>query len=157
MPFLRGNYEHAIHWDGWVEICLQDKLGNVKQREIIHNLLCYGALNLIASHMGQSAGGAGAQWGGIGEDSGPIASGDTDLSTPVGSRVLGTYSHNANTPNWNLSFAFGSGVPTGGGSIRQAAIFTTATGGVLHIKGSFAVVNKGSADILNIMWVQSLA
>ena len=141
---------------GRVFAVLRDKFGKIKEVRETRNLIVTTGLNLIASALGQSGlVGVGAEQIGLGEDSGAMTSADTTISTEVGSRVLASYAKSA--PNWYESAVFGSGVPGGGGSIRQCGILTSATGGTLFAKGSFAVVNKAISDSLTIVWTFSLA
>ena len=144
-----------VHGRGLVVLRTRD--GQIKAvREFFPNIIVCDGLSLLASGMGQSgAAGAGAQEIGIGEDSGAIDSGDATISTEVGSRVNACFY--LCIPNWYESSIFASGNPGGGASVRQCGILTSATGGVLFAKGSFAVVNKATSDSLTIAWTFSLA
>lgn len=138
-------------------IVLRDPYGRVKDIRSGPNLIVQNGWEMIASHIGKSAGGQGAQYIGLGTDSGPIASTDNTISTETASRILATWSSAVGCVTWNLSASFGSGVPGGGDSIRQAGNLTSATGGTMFAKASFAVVNKGSADSLLTTWLFSMA
>ncbi len=138
-------------------LVLVDPQGRIKDIRSGPNLIVQNGWEMIASHIGKSAGGQGAQYIGIGEDSGPIASTDNTISTEVASRILATWSSSVGCVTWNLSASFGSGVPGGGASVRQAGNLISATGGTMFAKASFAVVNKGSSDSLLTTWLFSMA
>ena len=138
-------------------IVLRDQHGRIRDIRSGPNLIVQNGWEMIASQIGKSAGGTGAQNIGLGTDSGPIASTDNTISTETASRILATWSSSVGCVTWNLSASFGSGVPGGGDSIRQAGVLTSATGGTMFAKASFAVVNKGSADSLLVTWLFSMA
>jgi hypothetical protein len=138
---------------GKLTLVLRGPDGRIKAVRSVPNMKVYGTFNVIASAVGQGQT-LSACYLGLG--SGPdVASADTALSGEVLSRTIGRYSHDANSPSWNLSFSFTDSPVTV--SIGQAGILTSLTGGTLFLKATFARLTKMSQDLLNVAWLQSLA
>lgn len=138
---------------GGLTLVLRGPDGRIKAVRRVRNMKVYGTVNIIASAVAQGQT-LSASYLGLG--SGPdVASADTTLSGEVLSRTVGRYSHDANSPSWNLSFSFTDSPATV--SIGQAGILTSYTGGTLFLKASFARITKNSQDVLNVAWLSSLA
>lgn len=138
---------------GKLSLVLRGPDGRIKAIRHARNMKVYGTVNIMASALAGSTSKSAAILGlGSGSD---VVSADTALSGEVLSRTGGRYSHDANSPSWNLSFSFTDSPATV--SIGQAGILTSLTGGVLYLKASFARITKNSQDVLNVAWLQSLA
>lgn len=138
---------------GKVTLVLRGPDGRIKAVRHAWNMKVYGTFNIMASAVAQGQT-LSASYLGLG--SGPdVASADTVLSGEVLSRTVGRYSHDANSPSWNLSFSFTDSPATV--SIGQAGILTSLTGGTLFLKATFARLTKHSQDVLNVAYLQSLA
>ena len=141
---------------GIVTLILRAPDGRIKAVRHARNMKVYGTFNVLASAVAQGQG-LSACYLALG--SGPdVASSDTALSVEItvcGSRTIGRYSHDANNPNWNLSWSFTAN--TTSFSTGQAGIFTSLTGGTLFLKATFARLSIMSQDLLQIAWLQSLA
>jgi len=139
---------------GGLKLVLRGPDGRIKAVRHVKNMKVYGTVNMIASGVTLGQGTLSATYLGLGSGPG-VASADTTLSGEALSRTLGRYSHDANSPSWNLSFSFTDSPATV--SIGQAGILTSLTGGTLYLKASFARITKNSQDVLNVSWLQSLA
>lgn len=143
---------------GKLSLVLRGPDGRIKAVRHAHNHKVYGTFNVMASAI---CGSTTLSAVNLGLGSGTtVASADTDLEGEIslvadGNRTLGRYSHDADAPQWNLSFSFTDFDTTV--SIGQAGIFTSLTGGVLYLKATFALLTKHSQDLLNVAWLQSLA
>jgi len=143
---------------GGLKLVLRGPDGRIKAVRHVKNMKVYGTVNIIASAVAQ---GQTLSANKLGLGSGPsVASADTTLSGEIsqvaaGNRTIGRYSHDANSPSWNLSFSF-TDFPTTV-SIGQAGILTSLTGGTLYLKASFSRITKNSQDVLNVAWLQSIA
>ena len=138
---------------GKLTLVLRGPGGRIKAVRHVRNTKVYGTFNIMASALTGSTSKSCAI---LGLGSGPdVVSADTALSGEVLSRTVGRYSHDANSPSWNLSFSFTDSPATV--SIGQAGILTSLTGGVLYLKSSFARLTKHSQDLLNVAWLQSIA
>jgi len=138
---------------GKLSLVLRGPDGRIKAVRHIHNHKVIGTFNIMASAI---CGSASLSAVNLGLGSGPdVVSTDTALSGEVLSRTVGRYSHDANNPNWNLSFSFTDSPDTV--SIGQAGILTSLTGGTLFLKATFARITKQSQDLLNISWLSSIA
>ena len=99
---------------------------------------CIGDSPTVMSHMA------------IGSGSTAVAVSDTTLVTQL-SRVTLTSSAISTSPNEvKYDASFGAGVGTG--AVVEAGLFNASSGGVMLARTVFSVINKGSADTLNISW-----
>lgn len=143
---------------GKLSLVLRGPDGRIKAIRHAKNMKVYGTFNVMASNVTEGAG-LSARYCGLG--SGPsVASSDTALSGEIslvaaGNRTVARYSHDANSPSWNLSFSFTDFDTTV--SIGQAGILTSLTGGTLYLKATFARITKNSQDVLNVAWLQSVS
>lgn len=158
MPATPANIEKMTLFGG-LKLVLRGPDGRIKAVRNVKNMKVYGTVNMIASGVTLGQGTLSATYLGLGSGL-TVASADTALEGEVsqvaaGNRTIGAYSHDANSPSWNLSFSF-TDFPTTV-SIGQAGILTSLTGGTLYLKATFAVVTKNSQDVLNVAWLQSLA
>lgn len=157
MPATPSNIEKMTLFGG-LKMVLRGPDGRIKAVRHVTNMKVYGTFNIIASAVAQGQT-LSAVYLGLGSGL-TVASADTALEGEVsqvaaGNRTIGNYSHDANNPNWNLSFSFTDFGTTV--SIGQAGILTSLTGGTLFLKATFAVITKNSQDVLNVAWLSSLA
>lgn len=138
---------------GKLKLVLRGPDGRIKAVRDIKNMKVYGTVNIIASAVAQGQT-LSACYLGLGSGL-TVASADTVLEGEKLSRTIGRYSHDANSPSWNLSFSFTDSPATV--SIGQAGILTSLTGGILYLKATFALITKNSQDVLNVAWLQSIA
>ena len=81
------------------------------------------------------------------------ASSDTAMEAEV-DRKGGTYSHTADTAQGTVAYTFSTGGPWG---IVEMGLFDNTSGGTMISRGTFAVVNKGTADSFEATYVHSLS
>lgn len=131
---------------GHLEIILLDEHGQVKDRRSIDNLLVTSGLNWMAARlvgtptaMSHMAVGSGVV--------GPLP-GNTTLGAELGRAALTGQSSANNVATY--SAAFGAGVGTG--AVTEAGIFNAAAAGTMLNRATFAVVNKGALDTMQINW-----
>lgn len=144
---------------GKLTLILRGPDGRIKAVRETQNMKVYNTFNIMASALcndpATNTGTACKLALGSGPD---VASADTTLSGEIavcGSRTIGRYSHDANAPNWNLSWSFTA--QTASFSVGQAGVYTSITAGLLYLKATFARLTVMSQDLLNISWLQSLA
>lgn len=73
---------------------------------------------------------------------------DTTLQTELSSRVAGTLTPSSNV--WQNVASFGPGVDTG--AITESGIFSASSAGTMFARQTFAVINKGAGDSLQVTW-----
>lgn len=134
---------------GKVRFVLADEAGNVKEERKIDNLVVTVGKNWIASRM-NSASAAVVGWIALGTGSATPALTDTVLGTEV-ARLATTVSGGTVTGNQILyQQTFGAGVATA--ALTEAGLFNAASVGTMAARTTFAVINKGSGDILTVYW-----
>lgn len=84
----------------------------------------------------------------LGTGTSAASASDTTLETEIGSRVAGTLSNTTNV--WQNQGTFGPGVSTG--AITEAGIFSAASAGTMLARQTFAVLNKGASDSIQVTW-----
>ena len=139
-------FQENLKVTGAVAIKVFDKDGNVKQEQLIKNLVVASGKSFIAeamvgtptqmSHMAVGAGTSAA------------ASGDTNLGSELGRVALDSNTSSGPVVTYVANFPAG----TGTGAVTEAGIFNDVTGGVMLCRTVFAVVNKGVDDAMSITW-----
>lgn len=134
---------------GWIKFDLYDSEGNLKQHEEVKNTVVTVGKTYLANWLT-----AGTQsdyfmrYLGLGEGTTGADVSDTDLETPLATRVAGTLTNASNV--WQNQGTFGPGVNTG--AITEAGIFDAASSGTMLARQVFAVINKAAGDSLQVTW-----
>ncbi len=89
---------------------------------------------------------------GIGTGTTAPADGNTALVTEVGARQTITKARNTNVVT--MVGSFGAGVGTG--AITEAGIFTAVAAGTMYSRITFAAINKGANDTLELTWTYTI-
>lgn len=121
--------------------------GDIIEKIYIPNLVVSVGRNYIASRMIGTTSPVMTHIA-LGANSTAAVSGDSTLGTELGRAVLTSSTSLDNVVTYTATFA--AGVATG--SIQEAGIFNAASGGIMLARTTFAVVNKGSTDILAVSW-----
>ncbi len=119
----------------------------------INNLVVTAGKALVASRLADA--GAVVSHMAVGTSSTAAAAGNTTLGAEVDRNALtvngGTVSGTAVTYEctWNAG--------DGTGALTEAGLFNAASGGTMLARTTYAVVNKGSDDIVTIQWVVTIS
>lgn len=89
---------------------------------------------------------------GIGTGVTAPAVGDAALGTEIGTRGSLTKSRNTNVVTLVATFAAGNGT----GAVTEAGIFTASTAGTMYSRITFAAINKGANDTLELTWTYTI-
>lgn len=138
---------------GMIEIKLFDPTGDLKDYRLIPNLITTKGFNkyLQAVFNGETV--AHGTFLAIGTKATSLAVGDTALEGIV-SLVGGTYSHTADTAQGTVASTWGTGGPW---ALVEMGLFDAAASGTLICRGTFAAVNKGTADTFEGKYIHSLS
>ena len=141
--------QEKIRVKGHIIAKLFDKAGNLKDIRDIDNLVVTVGKNYLATWLAAaSQAGEFMSYIGVGTGTNSPTAGDTDLQTPLSTRVQGTLSSSSNV--WQNVASFGAGVDTG--AITEAGLFSVSSSGTLFARQTFSVINKGANDTLQITW-----
>lgn len=91
----------------------------------------------------------------VGTGSVAAAAGNTALGSELDRNSLTTAG--GTVSGSTITFACTWGAGDGTGAITEAGIFDASSGGDMLARTVFAVVNKGSADVMTIEWVVSVS
>jgi len=138
---------------GHLKLVLYDQQGNVKDQRTIHNLITNAGFDGICEAVSGNYSGA-YKYIALGNGTSAAASNNAALENEI-ARGSGTYSHTAGTKTFTITYSFGPG--NGTWAISEAGVFNAASGGTLLCRQTFPVVNKGSADTLQITWTFTLS
>lgn len=128
--------------------------GKVKERREVRNTVVTAGKNYLASWLAAaSQAGAFMQYVGLGTGTTAADAADTNLETPLATRVAGTITSSTNV--WQNSAVFGAGVDTG--AVTEAGLFTASSAGTMFARQVFAVINKGASDSLTLVWQITLS
>jgi hypothetical protein len=144
---------------GRLNIVLTDENGVVKDTRVVENLIVTSGRNYIASRMiGTSASVMSHMGIGLGVTAPAI--GDTALGSeltntsnrPTSTSVQGS---GGNLNQITYTSTFGAGIGTG--AVTEAGVFNAITSGTMLARTTFAAVNKGSSDSIQITWTVTVA
>ncbi len=138
---------------GHLQLVLYDQFGGVKDVLEVDNLITNAGFDAICKQISGTPG-ANFTWITIGSGTTSAAVTDTALGSEI-ARGSGTYSHTTGTKTFTVTYMFGAGVGTG--AVTEAGVFNASTGGTLLCRQTFAVINKGASDTLQITWTFTLS
>jgi hypothetical protein len=146
--------EESIKVTGNIKLSLIGPDGVVKQYFEKHNLVVNIGKSYLTSFLSATPQtGTFALYAGVGTGTAAPSVSDTDLQTPLPTRVAGTLSSSGNT--WNNNIVFNAGVDTG--AITEAGLFASSSGANLFARQVFAPFNKGALDTFVINWTVSFS
>ena len=134
---------------GRLKIELFDSLGNLKElREIVNTVTTVGKAH-VADQLSSSPGEAAMSHMGIGTGS-PSA---TALGSELDRNALTSRTDSGAVVTYVGNWAAADGT----GAITEAGIFNAASAGTMLCSASFAAINKGAADTLQITWTLTIS
>jgi len=123
--------------------------GKLKLEQIDENLIVTVGKNFLANWLaGASQSTPFMEHVGLGTGVTAADAGDTNLETPLATRIQGTVTDSTNVLQ-NVA-SFGPGVNTG--AITEAALFSLAAAGTMFARQVFGVITKGAGDTLQVTW-----
>lgn len=140
-----------IKAQGKLHILLKSEDGTVLVDKTVPNLVVSVGRNFIASRIAGNATPVMSHMA-VGTSATAPAIGNTTLGAEVG-RVAIT-SGTASSSDVTYIATFGAGVGTG--ALVEAGLFNAASLGTMLCRTTFAVVNKGASDTLQITWTVSV-
>jgi hypothetical protein len=147
----KSKVTETLKLKGHINIKLYDSEGVLKQEIDKDNLVVSVGKAYLATWLA-AASQAGEFMSYIGLGTGMTAPtiGDTNLQTPLPTRVQGLLTTPGSTNIWQNQATFGPGVDTG--AITEAGLFSASTLGTMFARQVFAVVNKGAGDTFVLTW-----
>jgi len=134
---------------GRIKLELFDESGNKKDEREINNLIVIAGKNYLAAWLiAATQADYFMKYIGLGEGTTAAQSTDTDLETPLASRVAGALTSSTNV--WQNIASFGPGVNTG--AVTEAALFSENVAGTMFARQVFDVINKAAGDSLSVTW-----
>jgi len=138
--------EEQIKATGNVLVEIVGPDGQVKDRREIKNLVVNVGKAFIAGRMVGTP--TAMSHMAIGASSTAAANGDTALGAELGRVALASSAAAGAVVTYTASFPAG----TGTGAVVEAGVFNAASAGTMLCRTTFAVVNKGADDAMNITW-----
>ena len=141
---------------GYIEVRVLDPTGDIKDFRRTPNLIVtegfdhYLDLQFNASQPAQGT------WLGIGTVATSLNESDSALEGEI-ERMGGTYSHTNNTKSGTVAFTWQAGGTIGPWAIKEMALFDAFTSGTMICRGTFATVNKGTADTFEAKYIHTLS
>lgn len=134
---------------GHINFKLYDANGSLKDERDINNLVVTAGKNYLAAWLATATqSDYFMKYVGLGEGVTAAQATDTDLETPLASRVIGAITSSTNVLQ-NIA-SFGPGVNTG--AITEAGLFSAASSGTLFARQVFGVITKSAGDTLQVTW-----
>jgi len=133
----------------------KDPAGRMVDRRVMRNTIVSAGQDLLAGYLATGTLAASAIWVaiGIGTDTTAPTTNDTNLGARTGNGIAGTSTKPASRV-WQMTAAFASNNPAGTAAIVEAAVFdrTSTTGFTMWARQTFAVINKGASDNINMTY-----
>jgi len=135
---------------GHINIKLFDENGQLKQEIDKPNVITTVGKNYLADWLTAPAF---MQYIGLGTGTAAASAADTDLETPLTSRVAGVLSSTTNI--WKNQATFGPGINTG--AVTEAGLFSASSSGTMMARQTFSVINKLAGDTIVFTWQITLS
>lgn len=149
------NLNGSINITGHVTLRVFNSKGELKSTHENRNLVVTAGKNYLATWLtAASQAGKFMSYIGLGTGTDAASSSDTDLQTPLATRVLGTLS--ASTNVWQNVATFDAGVDTDP-AITEAGLFTASSAGTMFARTVFTAVEKEAGDSLEFTWQVTLS
>ena len=145
-----------IKLSGRFELKLIGPDGKVKETRIVENTIVTVGKNALAAWLAAASQATPfMSYQGLGEGTTAAQSSDTDLETPLATRVQGALTTPGSANIVQNQATFGAGVNTG--AVTEAALFSLVAAGTMFARQVFPVVNKQVGDSIVITWQITLA
>lgn len=141
--------QETIKATGHITFKLFDSVGKLKDIRSIKNVVVTVGKNFLANYL--TPGNHTDEfmnYVGLGTGTNAATASDTDLQTPLPTRVAGTISSATNV--WTNTASFGAGINTG--NISESGLFSDSTLGTMFARQTFVAIPKSSLDTLEVTW-----
>jgi len=141
--------KELIKATGHIKFDLFDADGNLKETREINNVVVTVGKNFLATWLtAATQSDFFMRYIALGTGTNAANASDTTLQTELSTRVAGTLTPSSNV--WQNVASFGPGVNTG--AITESGIFSASSAGTMLARQTFAVINKGAGDTLQVTW-----
>jgi len=141
--------EEKLKVKGHIKFVLFDSDGNLKETKEVDNIVVTVGKNYLATWLAAaSQAGEFMSYVALGTGTNAAMASDTTLQTELSTRVQGTLTSSTNV--WQNVASFGPGVDTG--AITESGLFSVSSSGTMFARQTFAVINKGAGDTLQVTW-----
>jgi len=150
-----GGFDEKTRMMGQLTVRLFDERGRLKHEQTVRNSVTQfqrdHTFYLIASQVPAQAGGC---WFAVGTSNTAAATTDTALYGEVGSRIAGTFSHQAGLATYGMLATFPANNPATAYTLYEAGIFATSTSNTAtaYYRATYAAVTKATSDSLQLIW-----
>jgi hypothetical protein len=152
---LFNNPQEDLHIHGFIEIKLFDPTGELKDYRLIPNLITTKGFNKYLQAVFNNETVAHGTFLCIGTTATGLSAANTALEAQVDIQS-GTYSHTADTAQGTVAYTWQAGATIGPWAIVEMGL-KDAAAGTLICRGTFAAVNKGTADTFEGRYIHSLS
>jgi hypothetical protein len=137
------------------EVCIEiyDEFGNLKDREVTHNLVVTAGKQHIADQLSSSPGQSAMSHMAIGTGTTDPAAGDTALQTEIDRNALTSRTDSGAVVTYVGTWAAGDGTNS---AITEAGIFNASSSGTMLARTEFTAKDKGANDTLTITWTVTI-
>lgn len=146
---------------GQVELKLYNKHGDVINERLVKNAVTNAGRSSILGRLMSNTTPVGPGYNdpiymGVGTDSTPASTSNTDLQAAIGTRVVVYPTVAANVASWSATFNPGNGT----GALREAGIWSGPTGSAtafMYARTVFDLITKKADDTLTIKWTITIS
>lgn len=135
-------------------IILRGKDGKIKDMRVTKNLIVDDGFDFVCDVMGNATQPADMSYIAIGTGTTAATDTDTELETES-TRKANAYGHTVGEKTYYSTTTFGAGEGTG--AVTESGLLNAGAAGEMLCRQTFAVINKGADDSLEVTWKVTLS
>jgi len=140
-----------IHGEVFLQLVGPD--GELKDEQLVHNLVVDAGENHIADQLSSSPGGSAMSHMAIGTGSTAAAFGDTALGAETDRNALTSRTDAVNVVTYVGTWSAGDGTNS---ALREAGIFNAGAAGTMLARAVYSNIDKQAGDTLTITWTVTI-
>lgn len=141
---------------GKLLIQLFDKDGNLKEERHIDNLMMNVGEAHIADQLASSQDESAMSHMAIGTGTTDPTSAQTALVNEIDRNALTSRTQGAGANDNDVIYVGDWAAADGTGAITEAGVFNSSAAGIMLCRSTFAVINKGASDTLQVTWTVTI-
>jgi hypothetical protein len=153
---MEQNIKESVAHKGTLTIKVFDKDGKLKDERIIKNLMMNVGEAHIADQLASAPDESAMSHMAIGTGTTDPTSANTALEFELDRNALTSRTQGAGANDNDVIYVGDWAAADGTGAITEAGIFNSSAAGTMLARATFAVINKGASDTLQITWTVTI-
>lgn len=153
---MQEQLKERVPRKGKLHIKLFDEKGNIKFEKIIKNLMSNVGEAHIADQLSSSPGESAMSHIAVGTGTTAPTSANTAMEFELDRNALTSRTQGAGGNDNDVIYVGDWAAGDGTGAITEAGLFNSSAAGTLLARATFAAINKGASDTLQITWTVTI-